>query len=55
MKILISIFALDTSHLPLQVQPSRETDRGKDRGRLREGRRHLGCCDQNVRREKAII
>jgi hypothetical protein len=29
-------------------------DRRKERGRLREGWRHMGCYDQHVRREKDV-
>ena len=53
MKTLISIFAV-TLALAFTGPAFAGDDRRKDRGRLREGRWHVGCYDQNVRREKDV-
>ena len=53
MKTLISIFAGDPRTC-LHRSSLRGGRRRKDRRRLREGWWHMGCCDQRVRREKAV-
>ena len=52
MKTLISIFAV-TLALAFTGPAFAGAAARKDRGRLREGWWHVGCYDQNMRREEA--
>ena len=54
MKTLLSIFALTLAIAFTSPAFAGDVTAAKDRGRLRKGRRHVECCDQDVRKKKDV-
>jgi hypothetical protein len=54
MKALISIFAVALALAFTVPAFAGDVTAAKTRGRLQEGWRHVGCCDQYVLREKDV-